>query len=560
MSSANYTANLLVQQAMQLFSAQAHLTASQMRLMLMPFQPWLDATWGMWDRNPATFQIQGVRQLLQLHPVFASVADRAPDTINFQWGAGELKAKDPNFDEVTLPYSVARPHRNLTAAAFNAKLQFTRHKKANFMHLVKGAMISNVMKGAEEDLLRFKPTGVESKGVKYIVAPRSGHYATLVASAIQANLDAGYTVYVNDIHDASQTPKTDEEYGMDQQARDKKDAIEKIWKLEKEAPDVVAICQGGIPTAIAIAKLCKDKSPFKPKTWAFFSGPGDVSVTASKVSQFGQDMSRFFLETQAVTRVPFFMPGAGKEVRAGHDQGNGFMAGNLGRHLNDLAWLMNAIASRGKEWVDHIPLEQKDIIDKLDDENLDDLERAFLNELLFRTEYNTFADHPGKSFKDAIIEDFQGNFLASDTATYFGEPVSLKDIDIPTLTADAEKDDISSIGQSMGILQHMKKGIIKAALIIPNKGHFWWAGKTAAQIHWPRIIDWQSNPEASDIPKFKQSMITDAQATHEANVIADKEKLEKSKPFQMKVIAGGLETPIGMPVNLVSNGPMARAA
>lgn len=557
-----YQATLALQNMIQLMNMSSFMTASQMRLAMLPFQPWFDFYLGYFDRNPTTLKLQGVRSLFALHPVFKRIASRMPDSIGIQFGEGTSAPKKRGYDDVTMAFSISRPYRNIEAAAVASNLQTAKHQKADFAHLIKNANISLAHEGHEEDLLCFKPTKGKSKGVKYLVAPRSGHFSTLVAPVIQFFVNQGYTIYVNDLKDAAYTPNTGEEHGMDEQARDKIEAMEKIYALEGKKPDVIAICQGMIPTFIAIAKICKDKLPFKPKSYTFLSGPGDTDVTKSTVNEVGEDMSNYFLDNIALSTVPSHLPGAGKEVRAGHSQVADFVSGNPGRHMHDLTTIMNFIVQNGREWVHHTPLTQKQILDLLEKDNLDELETAFLNEILFRTEYNTSADHPGPSFRQAIHKNFQQNFIANDQTTYFGEPVSIKDIDIPVLAGDAEKDDVSSIGQTVGVLAHMTKNIVKSAIVILGKGHFWWAGKTAANNQWKQILAWQENPEAekpgADIETYKPEMIDTAKVVHAQNLAKEEEKINNSLPVGWKVIHGGREYDLTPEVDLSPQRPKER--
>jgi poly-beta-hydroxyalkanoate depolymerase len=544
---------------MMVMGQNAYMHSAQMRFMTSFWQPYLDATLGYFDRHPVTLTLGGLRQLLRAHPVFNQMAASMPNEIKIQYGVGKLQHKNPDLDTVKLVIHAARPFRNLEAAATVIKLQNHKFEKTEWDHLVHHADISNVQKGQHEDLLHFKPKSGESKGIKYIVAPRSGHFSTLVAPAIQTAIDNGYEVFVNDIHDAAYVIDDGKRYGMDQQVDDKIKHLKAIYDITGQRPDAMGICQGGVPLAIAVAKLCKDKAYFKPKTWGFFSGPGDISITESAVSKLGKEMPEFLMENLLVSNVSKHLPGDGTEVRAGMHQVDDFMKGSPARHMRDLAWIMNFVVAHGSEWVNHEPLTQEKIIALIQQDDLTGLERAFLHELQFRTEYNTSADQPSASFKDAFMLNFKGNFLAEGTATYHGEPISLMDIDIPTLTTDAEADNISSIGQSMGILAHMRNDIDKSSLIVPGKGHFWWAGKTAYEDQWPRIYKWQDNPTDDNIPDFNPEMINEAKKIHAENELKERQKLENAGPIRVSIEQDGYEVPL-MPPMTVQEVPMKLAA
>lgn len=548
-----YVGNNLFQLIMQQMSSNAFILASNVRAVSEFMAPWMatpmmTAALRFQDQNPTTLKIEGIRSLAALNPQFERIAGRFPDTINVQYGAGDAIKLSRDYTEVTMILNAEKPYRNLEAFGYAANLQSHAHPRASFEDIIDADNIETVLTGTDENLVRFEPKNNSGKRPVYLVAPRSGHYSTLVAPVIQNYLDAGIAVYVNDIICASESPKGENPHGMDQQVDDKTNGLKRVNELEDQSPDVVAICQGAIPMSIAIAKLCKDKSEFKPNSFAFLSGPGDVSITKSIVNEYGEGASIKNVERFGISTVP----GLGKRVRAGHSQVGDFKSGNPGLHANDLTQIMNVIVQTGPKWAHASPPTQKEILAHLNSGDLTELEQDFLNKVLFRIEYETSADHDAQSFLDALILNFQQNFLAEGTATYHGEPVSLSDINIPVLTGDATRDDISTIGQSMGIHMHTSDKAIKSALIIPDKGHFWWGGTTAKTDQWPEIMKWQENPANSSIPEFNPSMIDDAKATHAANKKAEKEVVEAGKPFAIKISNWAGTVPLTMPMRFAA--------
>lgn len=544
-----YAASLAMQHMMSMLSSMTFMTADQMRMAALFTPPIVNMALGYYDRNPVTWRIEGVRQLFAAHPIFNKIASRAPDVINIQYGLGETPQMSRSFREVTLMLSAAKPYRNMEALGYVTNLQTHSHPKADFHDLIKRAQIDTVLEGDDEDLLRFQPEESNGKAPKYLIAPRSGHYSTLIAAAIQNYVDAGYTVYVNDIKNAAYTPQNETPHDMNHQVKDKRDGLAKIFEIEGQRVDLIAICQGAIPSTIATATLCEEKVPHRPKSFGFLSGPGDINVTKSIVNEFGEEVSDFVYSRFATSTAP-----NGKKVRAGHAQVGDFMIGNPGRHMNDLTTIMNFIAHTGPKWAHQTPMEQRDILMHLENGELDVLEKGFLENVLFRTEYMTSADMDAASYGDALYLNFKDNFLAAGTATYFGKPVDLKAIDIPCLTGDATNDDISTIGQSMGLLAHLRNDIIKSSLIIPNKGHFWWGGNTAREKQWPQIMAWQDDPQNSDVPDFRIEMLDEARTIHAQNIALEEAELKESLPFGVKLEHLGVSYPFTIPVNIPSAG------
>ncbi len=532
-----------------------HLTAQQMENVSVFTQPFLDASLGYFDQNPISVEMTGFRKMAALNPAFAPVAAGFPDRIILQYGLGENKQgpitpdAKRDFDTVRLILSAAHPERNVTAAAHGASLLTHDHQKADFRDLLTDPVLENekrplrietVMETAHVDLLRFQ-TSHSDKAPIYITAPMSGHFSTLVYPVIQNYLDAGHPVYVKDLKDASNVPLKDGPYGMDEQVETEMAFLKKVHEITGQRARHVAICQGGIPATIAGAVLGEQNAPHRPENFVFISGPGDISVTKSVVNTVGESLPDSHYRYNATTFVPFGKPGVWRYVRAGNDQVRDFMLGNPARHMIDHATLFNLITSGQSRWISHTPLTQKELLTALQRNDLEGLERDLLNQLLFRTEYYTSADMAAESYLEAIDGNFKGNFLANGTATYRGTPVDLKYITWPVLTVDAEKDNISSIGQTMGLLAHLPGSQDKRAIIVSGKGHFSWAGGTFHKIYSPQIHEWQQNPANSNIREFTPSMLDEARAIHAENMKKEADKIAAASPPSIRVHGLGFQ-------------------
>ncbi|MBN8521485.1 MAG: hypothetical protein J0L77_06280 [Alphaproteobacteria bacterium] len=543
---------------MNLMSVAQALSAQQMKAVCMLWQPVLDATLGAFDKNPVSIKFDGIRSLVALSPAFRDIASRFPDSVTLQYGSGTPRndSVSPDagrsFSDVTFAFNAAEPWRNLEALSFVTNLHTKDHAKVAWRDLITDPLIGNKIRplGIETvkslpdvDLVRFW-TDASDKPPVYLSAPMSGHFSTLVFNVIQNYVDAGFPVYVRDLKDAAMTPN-ESPFDMNAQVEADMIFLEEIFEREGRPAHAVAVCQALVPLTIASALMCEDQAPHRPETLFLASGPADISVTKSIVNRFAERTPESWFFGQELDVVPGNYPGAGKPVRSGHRQIAQFMIGNPGRHAEDISRLFDYIARGSGEFERHRPFAQKDILTALREDNIPQAEADFLRQLAFRIEYLTMADQHGASYLDAVIGNFKENGVVSGALTYRGRIPNLTAITCPVLTADAEKDDISSIGQTMGIHPHLSQTTDRRALIVPGKGHFWWAGGSAKKEQWPQIMSWQLKPAETNIPTFNPDMIRQAQITHEQNQAAEKAKLDEGKSVGMTLRIGGMDLPLG---------------
>ncbi len=543
---------------MNLMSVAQALTARQMEAVCTLWQPVLNATLGIYDQNPVSIKVEGIRSLAALSPAFHDIASRFPDSMTVQYGVGNPRTDSVSpdagrsFSDVTFSLNAAKPWHNLEALSFVTALHTKDHAKVDWRDLITDPLIGNKIRplGIETvkslpdvDLVRFW-TDASDKPPVYLSAPMSGHFSTLVFNVIQNYVDAGFPVYVRDLKDAAMTPN-DTPFDMNAQVEADMTFLEDIFKREGRPAHAVAVCQALVPLTIASAVMCEDQVPYRPETLFLASGPADISVTQSIVNRFAERTPQSWFSEQEIDIVPENYPGAGKSVRSGHRQIAQFMMGNPGRHAEDISRLFDYIARGSGEFERHRPFAQKDILAALREDNIPAAEADFLRQLAFRIEYLTMADQHGASYLDAVIGNFKHNGLVSGALTYRGRVPNLTAITCPVLTADAEKDDISSIGQTMGIHPHLSPATDRRALIVPGKGHFWWAGGSAKEKQWPQIMSWQLDPVGTTLPTFDTDMIRQAHITHTQNQAGEKAKLDGGKSFGMTLRIGGIDLPLG---------------
>ncbi|MFK7839125.1 MAG: hypothetical protein AB8B83_02245, partial [Bdellovibrionales bacterium] len=489
---------------MQLTKVANHMQADALQAMCKytVMGPALEATYGHLNDNPLRMTFSGVRKMASLHPLFSSMAARFPDSITYQFGIGkDGAATSRGFDNVNLAIDPTRPDLFHRGAALVQDLNSKEHQPVAYQDLLEAPVIDGetadvqvktAIESPFQNLTRISSTAAEDNKVVYLSAPMSGHFSTLASKPVQNYLNAGYTVYLRDLKDAANEPLQNGVFGMEEQVRDFIDHMQYIHQREGRAAQVSAICQGSIPVVIGSAYMAKHNAPYKPEKLFITSAPIDVSVTQSPVNKFAEEMSETDFSVRETTVVPFGKPGAGRLVRAGRSQVGAFKGANPGMHMAGEFSLANAVAGGQVNWEKYLELDRQAILDAIRDGKMSKVEETFAKELEFRIEYHTEADHDAASYVDAGTKNFLGNFLMAGTATYDGETIDLKDLDMPILAVDAGRDNISAPGQTMGIFQATNDQLDARAMLVEGKGHFWWGGESSRKSHWPQILAWHS--------------------------------------------------------------------
>lgn len=161
-----------------------------------------------------------------------------------------------------------------------------------------------------------------------IVAPMSGHYATLLRGTVEALLPH-HDVYITDWIDARQVPLAEGKFDLD-------DYIAYVREfLTMLGPDVhlIAVCQPAVPVYAAAALMDADDDPNKPLSITLMGGPIDTRVSKTQVTQLAEDRPLSWFEKTVCTDVPMYYPGAYRKVYPGFVQLSGFMSMNLDRHV-----------------------------------------------------------------------------------------------------------------------------------------------------------------------------------------------------------------------------------
>jgi len=268
------------------------------------------------------------------------------------------------------------------------------------------------------DLIHFDRVGHEVEHKVLLVAPLSGHHATLLKGTVEALLP-DHEVYITDWLDAREVPLEAGPFSFDCYVS------YLIEMLEFLGPDtsVIAICQPTVQALIASAVMAQRKHPCAPTSLTLMAGPIDPSQNPTRVNEFSQKHPMSWFKRFAIQKVPLGYPGAGREVYPGFMQLGGFISMNHETHMKKYSnFFMNLLYG-----------EEEDA----------DRFRAFYDE------YMAVLDMPAEFYLETIERVFKRNELAKGLITYQGEPVDFSAIvDMALLTVEGANDDICGLGQT----------------------------------------------------------------------------------------------------------------
>src|SRR5687767_1887308 len=251
-----------------------------------------------------------------------------------------------------------------------------------------------------------------------IVAPMSGHYATLLRGTVEAFLP-DHDVYITDWADARMVPLSAGRFDLD----DYIDYVIEMLQFLGGNIHVVAVCQPSVPVIAAAALMEADKDPFVPLSMTLMGGPIDTRSNPTAVNNLAQERGIEWFRNNVITRVPFPHPGFMRDVYPGFLQLNGFVSMNLDRHID-----------AHKNLFRHLVEGDGDSAQK---------HREFYDE------YLAVMDLAAEYYLQTVDTVFVKHALPKGEMTHRGRPVDLTKIErVSLMTVEGEKDDISGIGQT----------------------------------------------------------------------------------------------------------------
>ncbi|MVA57782.1 polyhydroxyalkanoate depolymerase [Agrobacterium vitis] len=251
-----------------------------------------------------------------------------------------------------------------------------------------------------------------------IVAPMSGHYATLLRGTVEALLPSA-DVYITDWIDARMVPMTDGTFDFD----DYVDYVIEILHHLGPNTNLVAVCQPSVPVLAAVARMEAENDEFVPSSMTLMGGPIDTRINPTAVNELAKNKPIEWFEENVIMNVPWPQPGFLRPVYPGFLQLSGFMSMNLDRHM----------------------IAQKDFYVHLVKNNGDSAEKH----REFYDEYLSVMDLTAEFYLQTVETVFMRHSLPKGELMHRGKPVDCGAIrNVALLTVEGENDDISGVGQT----------------------------------------------------------------------------------------------------------------
>jgi poly(3-hydroxybutyrate) depolymerase len=297
-------------------------------------------------------------------------------------------------------------------------------------------------------LKHFYREGIETGPRLLIVAPMSGHYATLLRGTVERLLPS-FDVYITDWRDAKLVPLSEGSFDLDDYVDYLIEFLELIGTKTGERPHMLAVCQPSVPAFAATALMDEDKNPHRPKTLTMMGGPIDTRKAPTAVNTLATQRPFAWFEQNVIATVPMIYPGAGRKVYPGFLQLAGFMTMNLGSHL-----------------ISHWEMFKHLVVG--DDESAQATQK-------FYDEYRSVCDMTAEFYLQTIEVVFQQHQLPEGQMEHRGRLVRPDAIrDTALLAIEGERDDISGIGQTKAALDITTKlpKAKKEYLLAEDVGHY----------------------------------------------------------------------------------------
>jgi polyhydroxyalkanoate depolymerase len=268
-------------------------------------------------------------------------------------------------------------------------------------------------------LVRFaKDLGTPQPRV-LLVAPLSGHFATLLRNTIEVMLPE-HDVFVTDWHNARDVPLADGRFGLDEYI----DHVIKFLEAMGPGAHVVAVCQSCVQVLAAVAVLAEDASPVQPASMTLMAGPVDTRINPTKVNALATGKPIEWFRNNLIATVPRTYPGAGRRVYPGFVQLAAFMSMNIDRHVKAHLEMHRLLAEGERDKADVL--------------------KAFYDE------YFAVLDLDADFYLETVQRVFQEHHLARGTLDWHGRRVNPAAIRrTALLTVEGERDDICSVGQTL---------------------------------------------------------------------------------------------------------------
>lgn len=322
------------------------------------------------------------------------------------------------------------------------------------------------------NLLHFRrdSPAAEARGDQQvlIVAPMSGHFATLLRGTVKAMLPE-HDVYITDWIDARDVPIYEGAFDLDDYSDHLVEMLEFLGQ-GGERTAVMAVCQPGVPAMVAASVMAMDDNPSRPASLVLIGSPIDTSRNPMQPNKLAQARPLSWFENNVVTPVPWPNPGVMRRVYPGFLQLSSFLAMNLDRHVDaHINQFRNLVRGDGDGAEQH---------------------RRFYDE------YLAVMDLPAEFYLQTVDRVFQRRLLATGDYHLRDRPIDPAVItDVALMTIEGEKDDITGLGQTAAA-QDLCKSLpddMREHFILKGAGHYGiFNGTRWREIVQPRVRDFMA--------------------------------------------------------------------
>jgi poly(3-hydroxybutyrate) depolymerase len=268
-------------------------------------------------------------------------------------------------------------------------------------------------------LLHFKKDIATAQPRVLMVAPLSGHFATLLRATVRTMLPE-HDVFITDWHNARDVPLTAGRFGFDEYI----DHLIKFLEVLGPGTHVLAVCQPCVAVLAAAAVMAQTQNPAQPRSMTLMAGPIDTRVNPTKVDELANTRSIEWFERTLTASVPLRYPGAFRRVYPGFVQLAAFMSMNIDRHVKAHRELYDNLANG-------------------------EIEKAAVTKA-FYDEYFAVLDLTAEFYLETVRIIFQEHALPLGKLQWHGEPIDPTAIRrTMLLTVEGERDDICAVGQTV---------------------------------------------------------------------------------------------------------------
>jgi poly(3-hydroxybutyrate) depolymerase len=276
-----------------------------------------------------------------------------------------------------------------------------------------------VMRTPFATLLRFRKEGAPEQPRVLLVAPMSGHFATLLRDTVRTLLQ-DHDVFITDWHNARDVPLRHGAFGLD-------DYTEHLIRfLDRMGPGshLMAICQPCVAALAATSLMAQDAHPAQPRSLTLMAGPIDCRVNPTTVNELATSKPLSWFEHNMIHTVPWHLRGAGRRVYPGFVQLMAFMSMNQARHRQAFSELYQRLS--------------------------DGLRTEATSTQAFYEEYFAVADLPAEFYLETVGKVFQTHDLPRGVLSWRDTVVDPRAIRRTALmTVEGERDDICAVGQTV---------------------------------------------------------------------------------------------------------------